>query len=108
MTCERAQLPGVGVAIFCVKGQTTGLLCDGCDAKLPKTEAVSPEEGLDFCPRCFAGAWSHFTALQDRVQFERAPKNKRRADFRRWAREFPDIFMKFVKLTPAAQKARKR
>lgn len=37
MTCEVKQVPG-GVAIVCFKGPS-GLLCDGCDAKLPKTEA---------------------------------------------------------------------
>lgn len=82
------------------------LECDGCDKPLCHDCAVSPREGVDFCPACFAGAWKLWLQHPEVAPLlPEMTKAMRRAAFRRWAREQPDLFLQHSKpLTAAAKK----
>lgn len=101
MTCHRLKV-GNTTVIACTRGASM-LLCDGCDRKLSKTDSVSPKDGLDFCSTCFMGAWKHW--LSTRTELVPVDREARRVAFRVWARAFPGVFLSFVELSDAAQKA---
>lgn len=105
MTCRTIVSHGV-TAIVCSRDRNVGLLCDGCDEKLPLSEGVSPRAGLDFCARCFAPAWKRWLSAVS-VQGVPSTENRalRRVQFRAWARANADEFLSLVVLSPAARKA---
>lgn len=103
MHCRTFQLPGGGLVIACTRERkrrcytceapNASLSCDGCDHVLCTNCAVSPQQGLDWCPSCFAPAFEHWKTLGPFPQ-ERA---ERRQVFRLWAREQSETFIGLVK-----------
>lgn len=111
----RGKLPGGGVVIACGRrrrvrcsycaAQDAQLECDGCDKALCSSCSVSPRKGLDFCPKCFDPAWKHWLQIQpDSIAAMNI--NRRRNEFRSWARTAADTFLSLVKpLTETAKAA---
>jgi len=78
------------------------LECDGCDKALCKTCAVSPRAGLDFCPTCFDPAWKRWLGMQP-SSAAAMTRERRRAEFRAWARAACNAFLSLVKLSPTSE-----
>jgi hypothetical protein len=101
----RGQLPGGGYVIACgrrrkvkcatCKQTDAGLECDGCDKPLCAGCAVSPQKGLDFCPKCFEPAWRAWLSKDAAVK-RSLTQAERRAAFREWARTNPYAFIAVV------------
>lgn len=108
------RLPGGGYVIACGKGRkqqcascqkTAQLECDGCDRPLCNACAVSPREGLDFCPGCFDPAWKQWLQSSKTVRTPaEMSRAERRVRFRVWARENDGEL--FLRLVPLGETAR--
>lgn len=102
MGCRTLQLPGGGYAIACgvrerkcftCSATRASLSCDGCDHVLCTMCAVTPGQGLDFCPRCFAPAFERWKTLEPVPQ----SRPERRNAFRLWARANAAVFLSLSK-----------
>lgn len=102
-------LPGGGFAHICVRGrkpkrkrclacsgeQLADLECDGCDAPLCRSCAVTPRKDVDFCPSCTRPLFKEWCATEQGRGYKvarpgidgRTHRHLRRAAFRRWAVE---------------------
>lgn len=104
MTCHTLKdEAGQPIGVYCTRERkrrcyscsapNASLSCDGCDHVLCTNCAVSPQQGLDFCPSCSKPAWLHFWQSA-RPAGDRAD---RRQAFRVWAREQPAVFLSLSK-----------
>lgn len=78
---------------FTCSAPNASLSCDGCDHVLCTACAVSPREGLDWCPTCFKPAFEYWKGLVV-IPLDRA---ERRQAFRLWARANPFVFLVHAK-----------
>jgi hypothetical protein len=83
---------------YTCQAPNASLSCDGCDHVLCTGCAVSPRQGLDFCPVCFGAA---FDWWKENHLFP-ANRADRRQAFRLWAREH---HVKFLELARPRTKA---
>lgn len=93
----RAKLPDCATC----KATKAGQECDGCDQPLCVVCSVSPRNGMDFCPRCFARAFTHWKSLGPYP----TDRGERRLAFRKWARANADQFLALCAPLTAAAKA---
>jgi hypothetical protein len=103
MTCRTFQLPGGGTVIACTRERkrrcytcqapNASLSCDGCDHVLCTGCAVSPKQGLDYCPKCFAAAFDFWKGICVYPQ----SRPERRQAFRLWAREHHEKFLELAR-----------
>lgn len=102
MTCRTVSLGGA-TGIVCYRGPRRDpvLLCDGCDSKIAVELAVSPKQGVDFCPKCFDRPWRHWLATVSVPE----SRGERRAQFRAWALKNPELFLSMVPLSAEGHKA---
>lgn len=104
MTCHTLRdEAGNPLGIYCTRDKPrrcytcsasrASLSCDGCDHVLCTACAVSPRQGLDFCPACFRPAFEHWKALGPFP----ASQPERRQAFRLWARSASVKFLELAK-----------
>jgi hypothetical protein len=104
MTCHNLRDDaGRPIGIYCTRERkrrcytcqapNASLSCDGCDHVLCTCCAVSPKQGLDFCPACAREAWLFFW----RSAQPEGDRAARRQAFRLWAREQPEKFLELAR-----------
>ncbi len=130
MTCNRIEVPNLGVAIVCTRGRKTlkrcscfnhavdstlrfpcllsaELLCDKCDMRVCGDHSVQVSvDGAvrDFCARCFEPVWRYWCRVVMAELLVGVRREDRRQAFRRWAAENPSQFCG-LRLSKKAQRS---
>lgn len=104
MTCRTIRTADGATLIACGPRGRRTTLCDGCDAKLPPKDAVSPQRELDFCPTCAKPAfdWWKANAGGAAVYAGAQSLELKRNAFRFWARQNKRQFLELVKRSAAS------
>lgn len=96
IACVRSRKPS-GKCANCGR-KAPPLECDKCDAKLCDGCGVSPAQGVDLCPSCFAPAWKWWQHNDGRALCFSSvtERDYRRNAFRVWVRQHTDQFLQLV------------